>query len=589
MYAWLLPSLTWLHSATWMPPPEGLELPAWLRPPGPPPPLVESQKPQLHAATAVDLAVGVTALYALFFAAARLARGRPGALGVVAVAVVAALMQALAVLAPYAVSSDVFSYAIYGRIYAVYGASPYLEAPIRFASDPFYPYVYWMHVPSFYGPLWTLVSGWIVQVAGAASPDEGAVGTAILLFRLTQAASALAAALAVFLLLRRADPERSLVGAVLVAWCPLVVVESGLSAHNDVLMSLLIVVGLVLAWSRRPLLAIAAVASIVLAGLVKLTALALLPLLGIFVLRSAGSWTARLAIFVGSGVVAAALTAAVVLPVWAGPETFAVQTLGSGPDRYVNSLAEVVLGELRLHLGASRDDLEVPLQFSGWWVGVHTETSLFTTRADQDVLAALPVWSELLVVGPERDGRLRVFDPRTRQVGYAPAANLGPVDPPPHLMADPEIAARARGPVGSPDLIEANRQIRLVGWGAFGLAFLLALLFGTGSASALAVAWVGLCLVLSYVTLAWFWPWYVLWGLLPAGLVPRSRATRMTLYLGWGGLLAYALMGFMDTRFWYLHNYRALPIFGLPLLLFAVDELLRGVTWLLARGIHSSA
>jgi hypothetical protein len=35
----------------------------------------------------------------------------------------------------------------------------------------------------------------------------------------------------------------------------------------------------------------------------------------------------------------------------------------------------------------------------------------------------------------------------------------------------------------------------------------------------------------------------------------------------------------MDTRFWYLHNYRALPMFGLPLLLFAADELLRGLIW----------
>jgi hypothetical protein len=54
----------------------------------------------------------------------------------------------------------------------------------------------------------------------------------------------------------------------------------------------------------------------------------------------------------------------------------------------------------------------------------------------------------------------------------------------------------------------------------------------------------------------------------------------MTVYLGWGVLMAYGLMGFMDTRLWYLHNYRALPMFGLPLLLFAADELLRAVAWL---------
>jgi len=345
-------------------------------------------------------------------------------------------------------------------------------------------------------------------------------------------------------------------------------------------MSLLIVVGLVLAWARKPVASIGAVGVVVLAGLVKLTALALLPLLGLYLLRSARSWRDRAIVFLGSGLVSAGLVAAIVLPVWAGPETFAVQTLGSGADRYVNSLAETVLGELRFRLGATRDDLEVPLQFSGWWVGVHTDTSLFSSRRGQEILAPLPLWSELLVVGPERDGRLRVFDPVTRQVGFVPAGTLGPVDPPAALVADPDIEARSRGPVGAADTIEANRLIRQVGWGAFALAFLVALAIGTRSASGLVVSWVAICLVLEYLTLTWFWPWYVVWGLLPAALVPRTRVMRMTLYLGWGALMAYALMGFMDTRLWFLHNYRSLAMFGLPLVLFALDEILRGIGWL---------
>ena len=574
MCVWLLPNVTWRASATWLPLPEGMVAPEWLRPVARPGVLTEAQKPQLHAMTAVHVAIGLTALYVLYFAAIRLARGQMTVVGGTVVLVVGALMQAIAVLAPFSFSTDVFSYAIYGRIYAVHDASPYLEPPIRFQSDPYYPYVYWMHVPSFYGPLWTLISGWIVLLAGED------VGLAVTLFRALQSVCALGAALAVFLLLRRVDPERALVGATIIAWCPLVVVEAGLGAHNDVLMTLLIVVGLALAWMRRPLASTGAVAVVVLAGLVKLTALALLPLLGIYLLRSARSWRHRAIVFFGSALVTAGLTAAIVLPVWAGPETFAVQTLGSGADRYVNSLAETALGELRLRLGATRDDLEVPLQFSGWWVGVHTDTSLYATRQGQDVLVPLPLWSELLVVGPERDGRLRVFDPISRQVGFVPAGMLGPVDPPAALMADPEIEARSRGPVGAADTIEANRLIRQVGWGAFVLAFLVALAFGTRSASGLVVAWVGLCLVLVYLTLTWFWPWYVVWGLLPAALVPRTRVMRMTLYLGWGALMAYALMGFMDTRLWFLHNYRSLAMFGLPLVLFASDEMLRGIGWL---------
>jgi hypothetical protein len=269
-----------------------------------------------------------------------------------------------------------------------------------------------------------------------------------------------------------------------------------------------------------------------------------------------------------------------VLPLWVGPATFAVGTLGSGADRYVNSLAEPALGELRKYLGATTDDLEVPLQFGGWWVGTHAPTFMFSSRAPEaERLIPLPAWTSLLVVGPERENRLRVFDPVSRQVGFVDVAFLGPVDAPAEYADDPEVQARIQGPVGSWELQEANRQIRLVGWGAFALAMLVALVFGTRTPAGLVTAWVGICLVLDYVTLTWFWPWYVLWGLLPAALVPRTRLTRLTVYVGWGVLMAYPLLGFQDTRFWYLHNFRALVMFGLPLAIFLLDEVLRGIWW----------
>jgi hypothetical protein len=477
-------------------------------------------------------------------------------------------------------SSDVYSYAMYGRIFAIHDASPYLHPPVEYQSDPFYPHIYWMHAPSFYGPLWTLISGWVALAVGAD------IGLAVLAFRAIEAGSALAAMLLVFLLLRRLDPRRALVGAVLLGWCPLVVVESGLSAHNDTLMAALLVLGLVLTAQRSTAVRIGGVGAVVLAGLVKLTALALLPLLGLYLLRTAPSWRARIVVSAGSLALAVGLMFAVVQPVWVGPATFAVGTLGSGADRYVNSLAEVALGELRFSLGATRDDLEVPLQFGGWWVGVHTDTTLYTSRSGQDVLAPLPVWSSLAVVGPEREGRLRVFDPVSRQVGYVPSSSLGPIDPPAEFANDVEIQARLKGPVGSADLQEANRQIRLVGWGAFAVAFLLALVFGTRSFAGLVTGWAAVCLVLVYVTLSWFWPWYVLAGLLPAAMIPRSRVMRLTVYLGWGVLLAYGLMGFQDTRLWYAHNYRAIPMFGLPLVAFFADEIARGITWAASWPFH---
>lgn len=586
MYAWLYPNLTHLASAAYLPATGLVALPeplaTWFADPGPPAQLTTESAKQLHAAAAVDVAVAFTAVFALYLLALLLSRGRPTPVRVIVAFGAALLFQGVGLLSPYALSSDVFSYAIYGRIYAVHGASPYLAAPTGFAADPYFPWVYWIHVPSFYGPLWTLLSGWVVLAAG----DD--VGLAVLQFRGLAAASALLAMGIVYVALRRRDPARALTGAVLLGWCPLVVVEAGLSAHNDVLMTALIVAALALSWQRRPLLAVLAVACVVLAGLVKVSALALLPLLGVFVLRSAASWRARVGILVGSAILAAGLTAAIVGPVWSGPQTFAVGTLGAGADRYVNSLAEVALGELRFRLGASREDLEVPLQFAGWWVGVHTPTELFAERTGPASHRPLPVWSELLVVGPEREGRLRVFDPISRQVGWAAKEMLGPIDPPPAYADDPELAARMRGPLGAWDLAEANRQLRLVGWAAFGLAFVVALMLGTGTPRGLVIGWVGLCLVLSYVTLTWYWPWYALWGLMPAALVPRSRLTRLTAYLSWGVLLAYAYMGFHDTRFWFVHNYRALPTFGLPVLAMVADDVLRAVAWILTWSLRRS-
>lgn len=570
MYIGLLPGLKWLASAIWMPVGDSVWVPGWLQ--GVQiPKLSTDSAAQLHAMSAVNVVVGLTTLWLIYLAAIRLAHGRPTRAGAIIVFEVGILAQTLAVLAPYGLSGDVYSYALYGRIFSVYGGSPYLQPPIAYASDPFYSYVFWVHVPSFYGPLWTEVSSVIVGVAGTD------VGLTVFLFRLLESASALVAGWLVYWLLRRADPDRALAGTILLTWCPLLILESGLDAHNDVLMGLLLVAGLVLAGQGRVWTSILSVGAVVLAGLVKLTALALLPLLGIYLLRTAPSWPARAIVLVGSGLVAAGVGAAIILPVWVGPETFAVQTLGSGPDRYVNSPAEPALGEIRKLFGATTDDLEVPLQFGGWWVGVHTETVLYSSRAGDATIGDLPVWSNLLVVGPEREHRLRVYDPLRRQVGYADTGFLGPIDQPPEYANDPDIAARIQGPVGSPDLLEANRLIRMVGWGAFGLAMPVALIFGTRSIMRVATAWIGLCLVLQYVTLTWFWPWYVLWGLMPAALVPRSRLTRLTVYLAWGVMLAYGLLGFQDTRFWYLHNYRAVAMFGLPLLLFVLDELLRGI------------
>ena len=515
-------------------------------------------------AAAPLFALGVTALFVVYLAAFCVAKGRWSRAARNVVLAFAALFQALALLSPDMLSTDLYSYIFYGRIHAVYHGNPYVEVPAQYPGDPFYPEVYWKFVPTFYGPLWTLVSGVLARLAGEDVP------TAVFLFRALAASCALVTATLVSAALERIDRTSAVAGTLLLSWNPLFVVESGLSGHNDILMGLLIVLGVVLLVGRRPALAFGA---LVLACLVKFVAAALLPLLAVYLARQLKGWRERALVAARAGALGGAITVLVLLPVWAGPATFAVGTLGTGGDRYVNGLGELALGELRIWLGETRAETGVPLQFTGWWVATHRQAPL---RANQDdgseLLAELPPWTEVLVVGPEKGGWMPVYHPGTRLDGYVRSVSLGPAERPPQYDEDEEVRARERGPTGSPILQAANRAIRIGGWGAFALVWLGALLLATGSLCALLTGWLAAFLALFYFASNWFWPWYLIWGLVAAALAPNTLLSRWMVLLSWGVLLLYAALGFAESSLWFLQTYRSLAMFGLPVVLLLLDN-----------------
>ena len=65
---------------------------------------------------------------------------------------------ALGLTAPSMLSTDVFAYGLYGRVFSIYGANPYAESPPVPASDPFLVQFGQKYLPSWYGPVWTLIS-----------------------------------------------------------------------------------------------------------------------------------------------------------------------------------------------------------------------------------------------------------------------------------------------------------------------------------------------------------------------------------------------------------------------------------------------
>jgi hypothetical protein len=82
-----------------------------------------------------------------------------------------AALNAVVLLAPPLLSTDVFSYQIYARMGALYGANPYLHGPHAIALDPLYPYIgsKWVSTPTTYGPVFTALSYLLTPLSIAAS------------------------------------------------------------------------------------------------------------------------------------------------------------------------------------------------------------------------------------------------------------------------------------------------------------------------------------------------------------------------------------------------------------------------------------
>jgi hypothetical protein len=218
-----------------------------------------------------------------------------------------AALHALMLLAPPLFSTDVFSYQFYGRIGQVYHANAYLAGPLALHGDPLYSYIgyKWISVASVYGPLFTALSNPLAPLSIPAS---------VFAYKAIAAVSSLAVVALVWngARLRGVDPVKA---AVLVGLNPLVVVYGVGGGHNDLLMLVPMLAGVVLLLQRRGRLG---AASIVVGAGIKLTAGLMLP----FALAGARGpllSTRRRDILIGAGIAAALLAIFTAILFGAGP------------------------------------------------------------------------------------------------------------------------------------------------------------------------------------------------------------------------------------------------------------------------------
>lgn len=233
------------------------------------------------------LAIGFVALAFVLFRA----RWRR-ALGIGTVLPLTVLVLVIAVARWPKNSTDLWAYAAYGRMTAEYGASPYRHTASDFPNDRAARRVkpIWEDTESVYGPLWNGISAAVVNVT-----ETRRLATRIAF----QSLAALSVFLAVLLVARRTrDPA----AAALIGLNPFVVYGVVNGGHNDALVGLAVLAGVLLATRERFILAGLAIA---VAASVKIVALLGLAGLAVWLWCKRGPRPAAIATAVAGGAVSA--------------------------------------------------------------------------------------------------------------------------------------------------------------------------------------------------------------------------------------------------------------------------------------------
>lgn len=156
-----------------------------------------------------------------------------GRVGLTAVLAASGASLAVSVVAPLLLSRDVYTYAAYGRILALYRQNPYVASLSSFPHDPFMATasVQWLRHHSLYGPVFTLVS------AAIARSWAGSPGATILAFKVLGGLSVAAATGLVALTVSRLRPERAPIAVALIGLNPVIVVHTVGGGHVDALLA----------------------------------------------------------------------------------------------------------------------------------------------------------------------------------------------------------------------------------------------------------------------------------------------------------------------------------------------------------------
>ena len=466
--------------------------------------------------------------------------------------------------APAMLSTDTYAYSFFGRLLACYGLDAHAAAPARTLSDPFLSKGWYEFPPSVYGPLWTVISGWLVRLGA------GHVGETILLMRSVEAACVLGCGGLIWLIMKRLAPGRAALGTVLFLWNPLVLMESALGGHNDTCMMFLALLAL---WLHLRGCRAAAAVALVLSALVKVITAALVPLYLLMVLRSSRSWKEAGWFLVRSGLGIAAAVAFSVISARMSLNGLLIHTASSA-QFYENNYHELIFKGLRRMLGEPVESINAPMDFGTYWLAI-TYPTVLREGVSENTAALCPLIANqpLLAISDEdSDNWMRVYDPADRKEGYVDWAHLYVMSyDPPVATTDPIVKQISGWPPEWPTVKKANQIIRVGTWSLFVMFGLLAAWKTTDFDRFI---WWSTAFFLASQLLVFtkIWPWYFVWPLAYGAVIPGRAVTRLAILLSAGSSILYVLFDFAATRRDWINQYRSVPTIVLPVLVFCLLE-----------------
>jgi len=241
---------------------------------------------------------------------------------------------------PMLFSDDVFTYIFSGRILAIYHANPFNTAPFQFPSDPYLRWVVAGHdAPNLYGPLWYYVSSLFVHIG---SSNQIA---ALLLFKGLAILAHLVNIVLVWSILGRIAPRRRVLGTLLYAWNPLILIELAGSGHSEGVLLFLLFLGTWLYVSQEgSWLKWSAFAVFGLALSMNLIVALFAPLLLWFDVRSERVITRAIGGFCWRTVLVLLPALAIWLPFWRGASTFFAITSAIDMQHFIHSPIGTLVG-----------------------------------------------------------------------------------------------------------------------------------------------------------------------------------------------------------------------------------------------------